>query len=227
MSGGAGVRPRCAEAQRRAPASIRLLAGNPIKRLEQAVILAGPMGPSTPAGGAQLAPDTSQLSKRLALVSVMHSTLGEKYDCTACGACCFGKRDYVQVFADDVARLGTARTAELVAPAVGEIPASVGRESEAQRFMKMTHGHCGALRTTVPNRFLCAVYEDRPMLCRALEPGSAPCLEARARRGVHSPAASHDSQSAEESFIETRSGPHGSIHSASGRLRTSLARPGD
>ena len=153
--------------------------------------------------------------------------MGENYDCTTCGACCFGKRDYVQVFSDDVTRLGTVRTAELVARAVGEIPASVGRESEPQRFMKMTHGHCGALRTAVPNRFLCAVYEDRPMLCRALEPGSAPCLEARARRGVHSPAASHDSQSAEESFIETRSGPHGSIHSPSGRLRTSLARPGD
>jgi len=127
------------------------------------------------------------------LSSVMSSTLGEAYDCTSCGACCFGKRDYVQVFADDAARLGTARTAELVAPAVGEIPASVGRESEPKRFMKMTHGRCIALRTDVPNRFLCAVYDDRPLLCRALEPGSASCLEARARLGVDSPAASRDS----------------------------------
>ena len=122
----------------------------------------------------------------------MYSTLGETYDCTSCGACCFGRRDYVQVFPDDLARLGTARAAEFVAPASGEIPASVGRESEPKRFMKMTHGHCSALRTDVPNRFLCAVYEDRPMLCRALEPGSAPCLEARARLGVDSRAASHD-----------------------------------
>jgi len=98
----------------------------------------------------------------------------------------------VQVFPDDLARLGTARAAEFVAPASGEIPASVGRESEPRRFMRMTHGHCSALRTDVPNRFLCAVYEDRPMLCRALEPGSAPCLEARARLGVDSRAASHD-----------------------------------
>jgi len=58
--------------------------------------------------------------------------------------------------------------------------------------MKMTHGRCIALRTE-SNRFLCAVYEDRPMLCRALEPGSAPCREARARYGVDAPAASHDS----------------------------------
>jgi uncharacterized protein len=120
----------------------------------------------------------------------MYSTLSETYDCTSCGACCFGKRNYVQVFADDVANLGAARTAQFVAPAAGEIPASVGRASEPQRFMKMTHGHCCALRTAVPNQFLCAVYEDRPMLCRALVPGSAPCLEARARREVLSRAAS-------------------------------------
>ena len=119
--------------------------------------------------------------------------MGKNYDCTTCGACCFGKRDYVQVFADDVARLGPARTAELVAPAIGEIPASFGRESEPQRYMKMTHGKCKALSTVVSNRFLCTVYEDRPMLCRALEPGSAPCLEARAYRGVDSSAASPDS----------------------------------
>ncbi len=98
----------------------------------------------------------------------------------------------MQVFAHDAARLGAARMAEFVAPAVGEIPASVGRPSEPQRFMKMTQGHCGALRTAVPNQFLCAVYEERPTLCRALEPGSDCCREARARRGVQSPAARRD-----------------------------------
>ena len=120
------------------------------------------------------------------------AALGEKYDCTTCGACCFGKRDYVQVFAHDAAVLGPARTAELVAPAVGEIPASVGRESEPKRFMKMTHGRCIALNTAIPNRFLCTVYEDRPVLCRALEPGSAACLDARARMKVLSSKASRD-----------------------------------
>ena len=112
------------------------------------------------------------------------SRLGEKYDCMSCGRCCFGKRDYVQVFAHDAARLGVARTAELVASAVSESPATVGRASEPQRFMRMTQGRCVALRTDVPNRFSCGVYEDRPTLCRALEPGSAPCLEARARGGL-------------------------------------------
>lgn len=105
----------------------------------------------------------------------------------------------MQVFADDIAKLGSARMAELVAPAAGEIPASVGRDSEPKRFMKMTHGHCNALVTAVPNRFLCAVYEDGPMLCRTLKPGSAPCLEARARLEVHSRAARHASSPPEES----------------------------
>ena len=99
----------------------------------------------------------------------------------------------MQVFADDVARLGSARTAELVAAPVAQIPASVGRASEPQRYMKMVDGRCKALSTDVPNRFLCAVYEDRPILCRALEPGSASCLEARARRGLDVPAADNDS----------------------------------
>ena len=107
----------------------------------------------------------------------------EKYDCISCGACCYGQRDYVQVFAHDAARLGAARTAELVAPSVGESAASVGRAAEPRRFMKMSHGCCAALRTG-DHRFSCTVYDDRPTLCRALQPGSAPCLEARARRGV-------------------------------------------
>ena len=109
-----------------------------------------------------------------------------------CGACCFGRRDYVQVFAHDAAMLGKARTAELVAPAIGESPASVGREPEPKRFMKMIHGRCIALSTATPNRFVCTVYEDRPVLCRALEPGSAACLEARARMKVFSSEASRD-----------------------------------
>lgn len=90
----------------------------------------------------------------------------------------------MQVFVHDAARLGEARTARLVAPPVGQTQASLGRPSEPEQFMKMTNGHCTALSTTVPKQFLCAVYEDRPTLCRALEPGSTPCLEARARHGV-------------------------------------------
>jgi len=108
------------------------------------------------------------------------------YDCTTCGACCFGGRDYVQVFPHDAERLGEARVEALVAASIGESPASFLRAPEPQRFMKMREGHCTAL-STAQNTFLCAVYEDRPTLCRALEPGTTPCIEARAKRGLQSP----------------------------------------
>lgn len=94
----------------------------------------------------------------------------------------------MQVFPSDAARLGPERTARYVAEAVDEIPASVGRASEPRRYLKMVDGHCSALRTDEPGRFLCAIYEERPELCRALTPGSSSCLEARARRGVDTPA---------------------------------------
>jgi len=114
----------------------------------------------------------------------MTRALAETYDCESCGACCFGRRDYVQVFPHDAKRLGRARVSKLVAAAVGEHPASEGRPAEPERYMKMIGGHCAALHSPAPDRFHCAVYEDRPTLCRALEPGSQSCLDARARQAV-------------------------------------------
>ncbi len=110
--------------------------------------------------------------------------VSEQYDCVACGACCYGQRDYVQVFAHDADVLGPEKMAEFVAPAVSATEASVGRPSEPNRFLKMVDGHCKALNLSVPGKFTCNVYENRPTLCRALTPGTTPCLEARARRGV-------------------------------------------
>ena len=110
--------------------------------------------------------------------------MSEEFDCVACGACCSGIRDYVQVFWHDAEKLGAARVAELVAEPVGEHPASVGRPAELQRFMKMTQGHCAALRSPTPEQFLCSVYEDRPTLCHALERGGSSCRAARARRAL-------------------------------------------
>ncbi|MBL8952103.1 MAG: YkgJ family cysteine cluster protein [Myxococcaceae bacterium] len=112
--------------------------------------------------------------------------MSEDFDveCVACGACCSGKRDYVQVFWHDAEKLGAARVAELVAEPVGEHPASVGRPAEAERYMRMTKGRCAALTNPTPDQFVCAVYEDRPVLCHALERGGSACRDARARAAL-------------------------------------------
>jgi len=53
-------------------------------------------------------------------------------------------------------------------------------------YMRMTHGHCGALQIEpVSGRFFCSAYETRPEVCRELERGSGACrgeLEAKAQR---------------------------------------------
>jgi hypothetical protein len=47
------------------------------------------------------------------------------------------------------------------------------------RFMKNDGDRCAALDVSVPGRFPCSVYEQRPEDCRIVEPGSPACLEAR------------------------------------------------
>ena len=87
----------------------------------------------------------------------------------------------MQVFSPDAETLGPERVAKYVAEPVGVIDASPGGPAEPRRFMRMENGHCAALQISGDGRFTCAVYEDRPVLCHALQPGSSPCLEARAR----------------------------------------------
>ncbi len=47
------------------------------------------------------------------------------------------------------------------------------------RFMRNDGEKCAALDTSEPGRYPCGVYEVRPDGCRAVEPGSPCCLEAR------------------------------------------------
>lgn len=53
-------------------------------------------------------------------------------------------------------------------------------------YMRMTRGHCGALRIEpASGRFFCSAYETRPDVCRDLERGSGACrgeLDAKAQR---------------------------------------------
>ena len=47
------------------------------------------------------------------------------------------------------------------------------------RFMKNDGDKCAALDTSEPGKYPCGVYALRPDGCRAVEPGSRACLEAR------------------------------------------------
>jgi uncharacterized protein len=92
------------------------------------------------------------------------------FDCTACGACCFGGHDrYVALLPMDRGR---------------SIPGSATTEVAGQRYMKMACGHCAQLTITAEGLTLCAIYDDRPEACRAFRAGSFECLKARQHRGA-------------------------------------------
>ena len=51
-------------------------------------------------------------------------------------------------------------------------------------FMRMSEGHCIALRREASGLQLCSVYERRPRICRELERGSPACAAERLRKPV-------------------------------------------
>ena len=110
----------------------------------------------------------------------MSAPEAETYDCLACGRCCFGADNYVELFEEDLITLGPARLKKFAI--LTTLPRSQWRTGENAwtKFMKMTDGHCAALDPT-PGDWACTIYENRPLLCRVYEPGSADCLKARAR----------------------------------------------
>jgi len=89
-------------------------------------------------------------------------------ECTACGACCFSTLpEYARVFGVDWDRMDDATRAFT--------------EFRGNRcYMRIEDGRCAALTVDPAGpRFLCAVYEQRPDVCRALERGSGACLADR------------------------------------------------
>lgn len=93
-------------------------------------------------------------------------------DCTRCGTCCFSESErHVQVSGDDYERLSEgADDAEDWVHWIGN-----------QAFLKITGspGRCSALQVA-DGRYLCAIYERRPEICRTLERGSPACAGERA-----------------------------------------------
>jgi hypothetical protein len=85
--------------------------------------------------------------------------------CLSCGTCCFSHLDrYVAVTGDDHQRLGDSAE---------ELTHFIGNRA----YMRMTEGHCAALRVDAASRtFVCTVYELRPATCRDLGRGTPECL---------------------------------------------------
>jgi Fe-S-cluster containining protein len=93
----------------------------------------------------------------------MTTALPSPPPCLECGACCLSNLETsVRVTGDDYERLGDA--AERLVHFVG-----------TRAYMRLSDGHCAALRVELPGRFVCTVYETRPDACRDLERGSPQC----------------------------------------------------
>ncbi len=84
--------------------------------------------------------------------------------CTSCGACCFSELpEYVRVFGVDHDRMGDRARSYV--------------EFRGNRcYMRFSGGRCSALQIDpVAHRFTCAIYEERPDVCRSLEHASGHC----------------------------------------------------
>jgi Fe-S-cluster containining protein len=98
-----------------------------------------------------------------------------RFSCQACGACCFG----LDVVLDpDEARFFESRTA--LALLVERRVSSSGHETYLMK--RDRHDKCIGLAGS-PGCYACRIYDDRPVLCREMAPGSAPCLAARRAAG--------------------------------------------
>lgn len=91
-----------------------------------------------------------------------------EYDCQKCGACCAHKWSWPVLRRDR----SDAR----------QIPRHLVREDLP--LLKTVGNRCIALTGSVGISTGCSIYEARPAACRAFQPGSALCLEAREACGI-------------------------------------------
>ena len=94
----------------------------------------------------------------------------EPNPCTTCGACCATYR--VSFYWADGERLPESMV-EKVTPVMA---CMAGTQGPSPR--------CVALQGTVRERVRCAVYEQRPPVCRDLVPGDERCARARVCHGL-------------------------------------------
>ena len=105
--------------------------------------------------------------------------MSAEYDCLACGRCCFAGENYVEVFPEELVKLGPVNVAKYLVGTTRPVGQRRPGETDETLFMRMNGPHCAAL-DPVPGRFACTIYEVRPLLCEVFEPGSPACLRARA-----------------------------------------------
>lgn len=91
------------------------------------------------------------------------------WSCQGCGACCSYSKDWP--------RFSTETDEEL-----DRIPETL--VSESLGGMKCTGERCNALTGKIGEATACSIYEIRPHVCRACEPGDDACLMAREKWGL-------------------------------------------
>lgn len=87
-------------------------------------------------------------------------------DCQSCGACCAYSREWPRFTLEEDA-------------AIDLIPAALIAESGSG--MRCIGERCAALIGVVGEATACGIYDVRPDVCRACEPGDDACLMARER----------------------------------------------
>ncbi len=87
--------------------------------------------------------------------------------CQSCGACCSFSKDWPRFTLEDDA-------------AIARIPEAF----VARSGMRCDGDRCSALRGKIGEATACAVYDVRPDVCRACQPGDEDCNMARRRHGL-------------------------------------------
>jgi len=104
-------------------------------------------------------------------------------DCQTCGACCVSNYDYgyhVDLEEDDYKRLSPHYKRHNVVHALGfgcKLAAKTRKDGTIV---------CVAFRGTIGKACQCAIYKNRPSVCREFPPGSSYCHEARKQEKIES-----------------------------------------
>ncbi|MBW6419984.1 YkgJ family cysteine cluster protein [Rhizobium sp. XQZ8] len=93
----------------------------------------------------------------------------EDWDCQSCGACCSYSAEWPRFSMETDEQLDLI-PAKFVSADLG------GMRCEGER--------CSALAGRIGEHTTCTIYEVRPEICRACQPGDPECFIARAAHGI-------------------------------------------